>query len=321
MNSRIVNAVLAIATLTLGIVAFQQHQTIQTLRHEVAAGTDEGIATPKQRLVVENLEVVRDTAPSTADSSEIATIEKAAPDSGSSDRIMRDFSKMMENPSMNEMMQASQRGAISVLYSDLIESLGLEGDEKVHFIDLLMARQMFRVETSMKLMSGGISDEERKTLSDEMKEYDEFVKSEIDYFLNDETDQDNFEFYEKTMQDRMSLSGLEANLAKTGNPLPEGVDEKLIRIMSEERDRFNFRSDLSDAEDYDLSPRRFSEKNIELFEKDLVELFEQIAARAAAILSAEQQAAFVENQSQMRELQVSQIRMAANMFRGSEPQP
>lgn len=325
MSTKTLSFVFAITTIALGIFAYQQHQTIQSLRNEIAslpkaAITKNSPSSSPNSEIESEASTQKSAQPVPATIAASATDENDA-DSGSSQRLMRDFSKMMENPSVNEMMQASQRGALTVLYGDLVESLGLEGEEKEHFFDLLMARQMFRVETSMKLMGGGVSDEERRTLTEEMKEYDQVVKDEIEFFLNDDEDLESFDYYEKTMQDRMSLSGFEASLAKAGNPLEEGVDEKLIRIMSEERDRFDFTSDLTDAENYDLSANRFSEENIARFEKDLIELFELIAARASSVLNPEQQIAFVENQSQMRELQVSQMRMAANMFRNSGPNP
>ena len=120
------------------------------------------------------------------------------------------------------------------------------------------------------------------------------------------------------IQERMEVSGLEAHLKQSGMPLEEGVDRMLIEIMAEEKETFTFTSDLADDTNYDLSSKRFSDDNITRFEQDMEKLHTNIAQRVSEILSLEQFEAFMQNQKQMRELQISQIKMAANMFGGEE---
>ena len=66
-------------------------------------------------------------------------------------RMMTSLSKMLDNPTMNKVMVASQRGALQALYGDLIESFEFTGEEGDYFMDLLMSRQMRQVDFGKKL--------------------------------------------------------------------------------------------------------------------------------------------------------------------------
>lgn len=319
MNAKTVSAILLVALAALGFFSWNQSQTIAELRKQIDATKSQESSESEASPAIAAKQSQPSSAPSdvsvsAASPDSIANLEspaKAKPNA--SQRVMRDFSEMLENPQMNEIMQASQRATLEVMYKDLLDGYSLTPEERSHFMDLLMARQMFRVETSMKMMSGQGS-EETQLLANEMKEYDEQVKEEIDTFLNDEKDSGTFEYYEKTMQERMTLSGFKAGLAKSKIPLDEGVDKQLVKIMADQKEAFKFRSDLANSEDYNLGPDRFSKQNIESFDQDLSELYALIAAEAAEFLSAEQLAAFDQTLSQSRQLQINQLNMAANMF-------
>jgi hypothetical protein len=238
----------------------------------------------------------------------------------SSQRVMRDIAKMFDNPQMNEVMKASQRATLDVLYKDLLDAYQLAPEERTHFMELLMARQMFRVETSMKMMGGTNDADEMKALADEMREYDQVVKKEIDTFLNNPDDSAEFAFYEKTMQERMALSGLEAELARAQTPLGDGIERQLIDIMARQKSAHTFKSDLADETNYNVDAARFSPENITAFEQDLTELHAAIATEARTILASDQLTAFTRTLEQMRQMQVSQVKMAANMF-AATPKP
>ncbi len=230
------------------------------------------------------------------------------------DRIMRNFSKMMENPAYNKMMAASQKAALEVMYEDLIDYLVLDEREEEYFMDLLLSRQMKQVEHAMNIMGGQVSDEERKAARDDIKSFQKEIREEMEYFLNDSEDLAEWEFYEKTTEQRMALSGVEQELEKTGIPLEDGVSRQLVELMHEETKAYNFSSNLNDQENLDMSAERFSKENIDALEYDLENLDTSIAQRAENVLSAEQFDVFKKNQSQMRELKLSQLKMASQMF-------
>ena len=201
-------------------------------------------------------------------------------------RMMSSMAKMMENPTMNKVMEASQRGAIGALYSDLIEYLDFDAEETEYFMDLLMFRQMKQMDLGMKMMTGDMSEEEKKTLGEELKEASETVKTEMEKFLNSPEDFDEFEFYEKTMGERMMLSSMDQKLAGSDAELSEETYREVLDMMHEEKKNFDFSSDLHDEENSDLSPERFSKENLESFGNDMDELNKAIIEQAQNILTA-----------------------------------
>lgn len=322
MNSKLVSGILAVIALALGIYAYQQRNQIVDLREQVAALESDltEVKTSKSNRPTESVAKVDPVEPEpvAAAKPELASVEAPEPPKVDGKRVMRDLSTMLDNPQMNEMMQASQKATLEIMYKDLLDSYDFTPEERTHLMDLLMARQMFRVETSMKMMGGASNPEETKLLGDEMKEYDDTIKAEIKTFLNNETDMGEFEFYEKTIAERMSLSGFKSNMAKAGKPIEPQTERSLLEIMAEQKAAYNFGSDLHDEENYDMGPGRFSTENIDQFETDLSELHDIIAGEADALLDTEQLAALVEALESMRNMQLSQLRMAATMFGGDK---
>ena len=232
--------------------------------------------------------------------------------------MMSNLSKMMENPTMNKVMESSQRGALNALYGDLIESFEFTGDEGDYFMDLLMSRQMKQLDFGMKMMGGKMSDEEKAKMGEELKEIGETVKTEMNKFLNDADDYAEFEFYEKTMGERMMLSQMTQKLDASDAALSDETYRELLGMMHDERKNYDFKSDLHDNENMDMSAERFSEESLQQFSDDMDELNRNVLGKAEGMLTAEQLSAFQESVQAIVEMQKSQMEMAANMFRGGE---
>lgn len=232
-------------------------------------------------------------------------------------RMMDSMAKMMENPTMNKVMAASQRGAVGALYADMIDYLGLNKEETDYFMDLLMFRQMKQVELGMKMMGGNLSEEEKQTMMDELKEAGETVETEMEKFLNNAGDFDEFKFYEKTMGERMMLSQMDKDLG-TENALSDEAFRNLLGMMHDEKEEFNFTSDLHDQKNTDMSPERFSKQNLQNFANDMDRLNANIFTKAETMLTPEQYDAFKGAVNQTVEMQKAQLEMAAKMFGGGK---
>ena len=233
-------------------------------------------------------------------------------------RMMKSMAKMMDNPTMNKVMEASQRGAVGALYSDLMEYLDLNREETEYFMDLLMFRQMENVELGMKMMSGELSDEEKKVLTDGIKEAGEIVKERMETFLNNPEDFAEWEFYEKTMGERMMLSQVDQKLSAADATLSDEAYRELLGMMHEEKNSFQFTSNLHDDKNMDLSAERFSTENLQNFANDIERLNENITQRAQGMLTPEQFSAFSESLKTTTEMQQAQLEMAKQMFGDSE---
>lgn len=233
-------------------------------------------------------------------------------------RMMNSMAKMMENPTMNKVMEASQRGAVGALYSDLIEYLNLDKEETQYFMDLLMFRQMKQMDLGMKMMGGNISEEEKKKMAEELQDASETVKTEMEKFLNNPEDFEEFEFYEKTMGERMMLSSMDQKLAGSDAALSDETYREVLSMMHEEKKNFDFTTDLQDEKNMDLSPERFSKENLERFANDMDALNNNIILQAQNMLTAEQLKSLEEAISTTAEMQKAQLEMAAQMFGGEK---
>ncbi len=249
-----------------------------------------------------------------------AFVEAETPEAGenaetSNRRMMRSMSKMMEeNPTMNKIVEASQRGVIGALYSDLIEYLELNPEESQYFMDLLMHRQMKNVDMAMKLMSGELTEEEKTALMEEVKLAGETTKEEMEEFLNDSEDFDEWEFYEDTVGERMMLSQMDQMLGDAA--LSDDTYREVLEIMRDERENFDWSTDLADDEKMDMSSERFSAENIQAHLDDMKTMGEQMDKRMEEILTPEQLEAWRQSGAAMREMQTAQMQQAQQLFGG-----
>jgi len=322
MKKQLPAIILGIACIALAIAYINSNKMIRQLQDEIAQLQTQ----PEADLAISDMEAPsNDSTTSAAVSStpeQVVTLEEEEPVSEESEssgrRMMENMAKMMENPTMNKVMEASQRGTIGALYSDLIGYLNLSKEETDYFMDLLMYRQMKQVDMAMKMMGGQLSDEEKQKLEDEIKQAQDTVKTEMEKFLNNEADFGEFEYYEKTIGERMLLSQMDQDLSGSGAALSDATYRELLGVMHDERENFDFTSDLNDQQNPDMSPERFSKDNVQNYASDVRKLNDNICQKAQPILTPEQYEAFVASLKTFTDMQLAQMEMAAQMFGGGE---
>jgi hypothetical protein len=321
MKKQIPAILLALAGIALAFGLYSSRQKNKLLQNEIAQAKAPAAAVSTEPEPQQSKAV----PPAAAQPAEpvLQTLEAAPPiveqprEQGTpARRMMSSMAKMMDNPTMNKVMEASQRGAVGALYSDMIEYLDLNAEETGYFMDLLMARQMKQVDMAMKMMGGNLGEDEKMALAEEAKQTAETVKTEMEKFLNNPDDFAEWEFYEKTMGERMMLSQMDQKLSQSDAALSDETYRDLLGMMHEERENFDFTSDLNDDKNMDLSPARFSKENLQNHFNDQTRLNAAIKAKAEAILSPEQHAAFSDSLKIAEEMQKAQLEMAAQMFGG-----
>ena len=154
MKKQIPAILLAIVCAILAIAYINATQTIKELRQAQAETATLSSTKPEGS---KETDTIREDAP-TSEVSETTTLQAAAEgvaDAGEAgQRMMKNIAKMMDNPTMNKVMEASQRGTVGVMYADMIEYLNLNDEETKYFMDLLMYRQMKQVDMAMSMMGG-----------------------------------------------------------------------------------------------------------------------------------------------------------------------
>lgn len=319
MKKQIPAIILAMACIALLIMYVDSKNAVTQLQDEIAQlkaaneTSEPGIDNESSSTEPDVAEPADSASPVVS----IETTESPVEDTKASGRrMMESMAKMMENPTMNKVMEASQRGAIGALYTDLIDYLNLDKDETKYFMDLLMHRQMKQMDLAMKMMSGGLTDEEKKILTDEVAAASDTVKEEMEKFLNNPEDYAEWEFYEQTVGERMMLSQMDQDLAASDATLSDETYRDLLGMMHDERESFDFTGDLHDEENMDLSAQRFSEENLQNYANDIQRLNDAISRRAESLLTPEQFAAFINSLETTTAMQLAQLEMAADMFGG-----
>ncbi len=306
------------AALAWGLSSSKKENTL--LKQKVASleTAKATLATAEPTLEAKPSAVVRSVEETKAPSLPVEEVAASEAKETSGRRMMKSMAKMMDNPTMSKVMEASQRGAVGALYSDLMEYLDLDREETEYFMDLLMSRQMKNVELGMKMMAGELTEEEKTALMEEIKQAGETVETEMENFLNNPADFAEFEFYEKTMGERMMLSQVDQKLSAADATLSDEAYRELLGMMHEEKKDFQFTSNLHDEKNMDLSAERFSTENLQNFGNDIERLNETIIQRAQGMLTPEQFTAFSESVQATTEMQQAQLEMAAQMFGGKE---
>lgn len=324
MKKHILIIALAAGCIALAIAWIQSNQRIHALQDAIADLKSTGkvtITNVVEQTVLANIPVPVRKGPNEEGAIETIPSEEPPAETSSEDsgrRVMENLSAMMENPTMNQVLEASQRGTIGVLYTDLIDELDLNDEEMRYFMDLIMHRQMKQVDLALKLMSGDLSEEERATLEAEIEDARQLVSEEMERFLNNPDDYAEFEYYEKTLSERMMLSQVVDDLSGTEATFSDETYRQLLDLMYDERQNFQYNSDLADEQNLDMSAERFSEANLANYAEDMRRLNENIGSKAQMLLTPEQYEAFIRSLDANTELQISQLEMASQLFGGGE---
>ncbi len=324
MKKQIPALVLTIISIILGLALNAARQENEQLKKHItdleAVAEQAADVEPASNEAIPVAELPAEVAQAAGPAQEISPLEEtSAPEAESKKesnrRIMRNMARTIEeNPTINKMVEASQRGAIGALYSDMIEYLNMDAEETRYFMDLLMYRQMANVDAHMKMASGNLSEEEKLALQEATRQANETTRSEMANFLNDSDDFEEFKFYEETIGERMMLSQMDQKLGDAA--LSDEAYREVLEVMYDERENYAWSTDLHDNEIRDLSPERFSRNNISKHIADMKTLGEQMDRRMQGILTPEQLAAWRESGEAMQALIEGQLIQANQAFGG-----
>jgi len=167
-------------------------------------------------------------------------------------------------------------------------------------------------------MSGDNDAAKHKELTDQAKTDRDAVNSQIKDFLGADN-YAQFQSYEKTIPDRMSLNMYKDQQGSGPAALTPDQEAQLIQAMGEERQNFKFTTDFSDQSKFtgDLASY-FTDETIDQYLKELGELNQHYLDRLKGILTPEQIDPFTKFLNSQRELQKAGFKMAMTMFGGQK---
>jgi hypothetical protein len=235
------------------------------------------------------------------------------------------FAEMFKNPEMRELIKQQQQTAMASIieknYADFLKTQPLSPEQASALKDLITRKMTVGADLGMEMMSGELTAEQRADLTKRIKTDTDTVTGEIKDFLG----ADNyaaFETYEKSLPDRMAVSGFKDQLAGGEMALKTDQEQQLIQAMSQEREGFKFTTDYSNQ----TSPTedlfsQFTEDKLSLYFQEQEQLNQRYLARAQTILSAEQYAAYQKSLTAQQEMAKMGMKMAAQMFNAKKPTP
>jgi hypothetical protein len=226
--------------------------------------------------------------------------------------------EMFKNPELKEMLKNQQKSVLGPMldknYGKLFSDLHLSAEQTATFKDLLLNKQLGAAEIGMSMFSDDSDGTNRTALVQQVKAAGDAADAQIKDFLGD----DNFaqyQAYEKTMGERMVVSGLKDQLGTGPTALTDEQEQQLVQALTQTRENFKFTTDLSDKSKFtgDFASF-FTEDKVNTYFQELDQLDQQYQAGAQGILSADQLSAFGKYLNSQQTLQKAGMQMAVKMF-------
>jgi hypothetical protein len=242
----------------------------------------------------------------------------AAQGAGKTNAMTSAIAEMFKNPELKEMLKNQQKGVLGPMidknYGKLFSNLHLTAEQIATFKDLLLNKQLGAAEIGMSVFSDDADGTNRTALVQQVKTASDAADAQIKEFLGD----DNFaqyQAYEKTMGERMVVSGLKDQLGTGPTALTDEQEQQLVEAMTQTRENYKFTTDLSDKSKFNGDfASFFTEEKVNTYFQELDQLDQQYQAGAQGILSSDQLSAFGKYLSGQEALQKAGMQMAVKMF-------
>jgi hypothetical protein len=224
-----------------------------------------------------------------------------------------EFSKILENPAMKEMIKAQQKATIGPVidkqYAEFFQQMNLTPEQWATMKELLEKKILAGLDAGLAMMDGSLYGAQRAELSKQAKSANDDADAQIKQFLGDENYK-TFQDYEKTSPYRTAVGQFSDQLAGSATPLSEDQQAQLIQAMSDEQSGFKFTKNFGNKNpangDYAARINQYA------MEKE--KLDQRVLARAQQVLTPEQAEAFQKYQTTQRTLQLAGMKAGAKMF-------
>lgn len=297
------------AVAVIATVAIQETR-ISALRRELAAvrDTDSPIAEVNRSDASAPLHPSSTRPPTTAKSSiRPSNLDKT--ERANEPEIASAVRKMWENPAGKAMMSQGIKIAVAMQYETLIDRLDLSDEEATYFKDLLSKGLADQQEISMKLISADPA--QQTEIINDLEQRKQENQEDIKTFLNNDEDFQRFTEYQERLPERQQLDGIRATFAAADVGLEPEIEERLIEAMYQSR---------TQAGGIDSnSPEAFAKLRdgslAASFESNWDSEGQALLTEAGAFLSPAQLKALQDYRHQMKELQMTNLKMAETIFK------
>jgi hypothetical protein len=231
--------------------------------------------------------------------------------------VFKGVGEMFKNPEMKEFIRNQQKTVLSGMldknYAPFFAQLGLTSEQSAALKDLVLNKSLADAGAGMSLMSQQ-DPTNRTQVFEQAKQEKDAIDEQIKQMLGDDNYK-QFQSYEKTIPDRMTIGMFKDQQAAGGSVLTPDQEGQLIQLMSDERQSFKFTTDYSDQSKFagNLSDN-FTEEKMNQFLQEQEQLHQRYLGRAQNFLTTDQYASYEKFLSTQRQMQSMGMKMAAKMF-------
>jgi hypothetical protein len=323
----IVIAILLVAALALG--GLYLHQTAET--RQAKTGADDlqqktgelqaSLDQQKQQSAALRDQIEESRAAAAESPTNVPTVSVPA-SAATNAKPSNPFAEMFKNPEMKEMIKNQQKtvlgGMIDKNYAKLFAQLNLTPEQAAAVKDLMLNKQLSAADMGMSMLGGDMDAAKRAELAKQIKDANAATDDQIKQMLGDDGFA-QYQTYEKTMAERMTVSGLSDQLGSGANALAGDQEQQLIQALGDIRQNFKYTTDFSDKSQFNGDfASMFTEDKMNLFFQESDQLNQQYLAKAQNILSPDQLDAFKKYLSNQQAMQKMGIQMAVKMFGGGK---
>lgn len=142
------------------------------------------------------------------------------------------FMAMMDNPEVQRLLAAQQRGALDARYAALFKSLNLTPAQLEQFKNLLVEKRTAVADVMAAARSQGLTGRENR---DELRTLVQNAQNEVDNNIRSVLGDAAFAQYqnfEQTQPQRSVVSQLQQRLSYSGAPLSDAQSEQLVQVLA-----------------------------------------------------------------------------------------
>ena len=233
---------------------------------------------------------------------------------------MAPFAKLFNDPAMKDAIRTQQKATLGAMvdknYAKLFSDLKLTPEQSASVKEMLLNKQLDAAAAGMAMLSDEAGATNRVELGQQIKASSDAADAKIKEFLGD-ANYAQLQTYEKSMADRTAINGFKDQLGGDAGPLAADQEQQLIDVMTQERQKFKFTTDLSGA-GKNTPPAdfasMFTEEKMATYFQEQDQLNQQYLNQAKSILSPAQLESFQKYLSSQQALQKAGMQMAAKMF-------
>jgi hypothetical protein len=230
---------LALATVTSGLIAFNQSRRLAALEADLLKASAAAAAV-KPRSAPVAAEFTASAPAAEAASAIPAAIDPGAPAPAAEAPATREnrgnnranFAALMANPEFAAAMTVQQRAALDARYADLFKKLNLPPDQLEKFKSLLVDRQTSRIDVMIAARESGLNPRENR---DDLRRMTEEAQAEVDAAIKTslgESVYNAYQNYETTQPQRNLVSQLDQRLGYTSTPLNATQSDFLVNALA-----------------------------------------------------------------------------------------